>query len=896
METDASLYITRDENSATNDVHLSVACIIQLPDNGNGGFPGETVATAVFDILYQHADLHTNPGNYGFPTANVNDLAAPGTVAVELKNKPAFMEAYDYEGRLYKDAEAQAAAWTASPVDEGSVYFKQNFTTKGTDSVYYAKDVTYLVSSPVTFQVSLDEYYSIVSGEAFDWSKYQNTFSDANPEEADKRFGLYKAVKNSAFLMLNTSRSIVNDKFEGYYFGLTDNMFVSPSDDYTYNAVDTVKITTKTMAEKNNPAEAVSEAKGLLDNIEGTGDFDTLSALRLGFPLTGGQNGTVSKVLERSCSAMDTSTTAYDDTLSLALLKLNNSTTDAQTMKLNYTLREKFNAAFGKTRMKSTSKATKPVSYFVENIVADGSNNLGIMVNPFISTTIRQDNEGVLRGKMRVFGTKLVENLDAYEAKYTVKELAKKLSTSTNPIALARTFLSSYQKLIAQAGVSPQFLHTNFQCSTAETSVAHADFQKCDSIYPVGTYQSARNTTKVIGNLPYKLERALQLVKNDEEYPDCDIVVDGGLSTIYPYANGNKIIGNESDLLNELPDVENWFSGEDDETLQKQKPYVDTVILQGIEDMRTGKATLTEDAQSVIEDWKAVQDVFLNFCNSQANGGRGDSFFVGDLLRGILVKGKNTKVESLYGSRLQNNAYSEAESVNHSWATSIYHPVKHLTEGVVSSYAAYFNQWIKVDDVYSGNKIWLPSSPDVAAALAAVDVSDGPWVAAAGEKRGVITDALDIAVSPDESQRTDCYKLCVNSIYRKPRSGVTIWGIRTMSKQECVFDQIPCRRTFLHIEKKLKGYLRYYIFDPNTSYTRLSIYNDIFPFMENLRTKGAIYSFTIVCDETNNTAEIIDNGDLVCDVAAAPTRTAENIILNAIAQKYSETTTISSSL
>lgn len=155
---DASLYITRDETVGSNDVHINLACVFSLPDGG------DSVAMAIFDILYRNADLHTNPGHYGFPTPDVNDLSVPGTVSVGLKNKPAFMEAYDYEGRLYKDADAQTTAFAEGSVDESTAFFKQNFVTKTAEGVYYAKDVTYLVSSPVTFQVSLDEYYSIVSG------------------------------------------------------------------------------------------------------------------------------------------------------------------------------------------------------------------------------------------------------------------------------------------------------------------------------------------------------------------------------------------------------------------------------------------------------------------------------------------------------------------------------------------------------------------------------------------------------------------------------------------------------------------------------------------------------------------------------------------------------------
>lgn len=57
--------------------------------------------------------------------------------------------------------------------------------------------------------------------------------------------------------------------------------------------------------------------------------------------------------------------------------------------------------------------------------------------------------------------------------------------------------------------------------------------------------------------------------------------------------------------------------------------------------------------------------------------------------------------------------------------------------------------------------------------------------------------------------------------------------------------------------------------------------------MENVKNEDGIYSYTVTCDASNNTPEIINNGDMAVEVSAAPTRTAENIILTMVANKYS---------
>lgn len=885
----AKLKWSKQPNAVAHETTLNLVAVL---DDQNGNTEGNHIATISFEAVYDDINLWKFDGLYDFAPVSAQDNdAAPMTTSLKPVFTKAFMKAATYDGQVFSTYAEQRG------IDyDKTLFVQKNSTYNETESnqqMLFAKDVTYMVGAPVTFQVSLDEYYSIISGQKFKWQNTCHRFKDYAEQGVTTDFDKYEAIQHSAFIMLNTARSTVNDKFEGYYLGMSDNMFISPSDDYVYDAVKNVKVTTDTMASLGNSLSIDKPYhKGLIDNAEGTADFDILSTARLGFPTDGNNSGSMSKYLERGCTNMDISTSEYDDTLSICLFKLNKSTTDAQTLRLAYTLREKYNAAFGKTRLKSTSTATTPVTYFVENIIAD-SNNMTVMVNPYIAKTIGVDVDGVLRGKVRILGDKLSVNLDNYEQQYTVKNLAKKLDNNKiDPISLAKNYLDSYAKLIAQAGVSPSFIQEFTSDDENEL------FQPCDSVYPLGTYTTLTNTTKIIGNVPYKLERALELVENDEEYPDCDIVVDGGLTTIYAYSNGGEVIGDSTDLVTALDEEfgDNTLTEESDATLNKQTQFNDQIILRGIEDMRTGRASLSEHAEAVIEDWKAVENTFLKFCNSQTNGGRGDCFFIGDVLRGILVKGKNTKVESLYGTRLLNSSYGDSEEVNNSWSTSVYYPIKHLTSDVATSYAGLYAQWFKIDDVYSGDKTWVPASGYMAALMAATDQLYGPWYAAAGHNRGIVQGVLDCALNPKDSQQTDLYKLCINSVPKKAQGGIMAYGIRTMSKKDSAFDQIPCRRTFLYMEKYLKRFLKYFVFEPNTSYTRLAMYNEIEPFLTSLVTQGAIYSFSLVIDKTNNTPEIINNGDSAVDVIAAPTRTAENIILNARASKYTGTASVTSNM
>lgn len=726
-------------------------------------------------------------------------------------------------------------------------------------------DITYIIGAPATYNVSLDEYYTIVAGEYFKWSDTPNNFKSSNATDS---FGgeMKSALSNAAFITINTSRAIVNDSYEGYYLGMTDNLFNEPSDDYTFDSIKDVKFT-------NWNRQSGSNA-GIIDVLQnGKNEFVRISNARLDFLLDSNNKGSISNVLQTSINAFNTSDEEFDDTVNMAIFKLAKSTTGSESMKLTYSIVEKFNAAFGKTRTHSVSNAVKPQNYFVESIVAS-SRNMTIMVNPHISSRINIDINGILHGKIRFLSDKLVNNYKFYETKYLNGNVTEKFANDPNlnkAVKLANSNIENWRALVNRVGAPIHLLEEMMQ-----TTGDYALFAPSNALYPFATYTIAKAANKYIGNVPSKITRALDLVSNDEEYPDIDILVEGGLGTIYAYANAKELISEGSDSI--------LIANEDDKS--NNRTFVEDAILQGIEDLRTARTSITEDAEGVVQSYLAVQNAFQTVANSFQNGGRGDTFYVADILRGILIRGANTKVEKLYGTKLTNEAYGEDSSVKHSWSTSIYSPIKHLIESFTTSYASVYAQWVKIDDGFTNDRYWIPVSGYMAALMCAADQLQGPWYAAAGLNRGIVNGVVDCAINPNQKQRGDLYKICVNSVPKLANIGITNWGIRTLSKKASAFDQNTCRRTFLFIEKAIKKLLRYYLFEPNNAFTQLSIYNEIQPYMESIRNQGGIYSFSVVCNSTNNTSEIVNAGNLVVDVSAAPTRTAEFIVLNMTANKY----------
>lgn len=481
---------------------------------------------------------------------------------------------------------------------QGQSVAQANATPSVEKESQFATDVTYVIGSPVTYQISLNEYYKLITGETLKWKKTPYTFGSRTEPKSDT-FGMLDTLGHSAFIVINTSRSIINNSFEGFYIGLTDNMFVNPSDDYIYDAVDSVKITTKYFDATENEKKGLIDISSPLEDSEEveTGDFHTLNKNRLSFYLDSNYQGSISRVLTRNITSMDISSTEFDDTINMGLFKLSKSTTSSEVLKLNYSLREKYNWSFGKTRLKSTATSTKPVSYYVENIV-DGSNNLTILMNPFIAEKSFVDTDGVIHGKMRVYGNKLIKNLDKFESKYLLRNYTELYSSSNDkvkavsavvPARLAKSSINSWTSIISQAGISPKLLKS-FKGETYET------FQPLNSILPFGTYTEASNSNKIIGELPTKLQRALELVENDEEYPDIDIVLEAGLGTIYSYSKGGEVVsesGADSLFADEAGNGKS-ISGEES---NKETVFDETIVLTGIEDLRTGRSSISDEAQ-----------------------------------------------------------------------------------------------------------------------------------------------------------------------------------------------------------------------------------------------------------------------------------------------------------
>lgn len=202
-----------------------------------------------------------------------------------------------------------------------------------------------------------------------------------------------------------------------------------------------------------------------------------------------------------------------------------------------------------------------------------------------------------------------------------------------------------------------------------------------------------------------------------------------------------------------------------------------------------------------------------------------------------------------------------------------------------SSYAAFYGNWKYQYDKYNDKYRWLPCSGDIAGVYAFTDYVKDPWFAPAGLNRGMIKNVVKFALNPNRGFRDLLYKNGINPMVNFPGDGPVIWGQKTLQMKPSAFDRVDVRRLFIVLEKAISTASKYFLFEKNTDFTRRRLVGMIEPFLRDVQGREGIYDFLVVCDETNNSGEVIDRNELICDIYLKPTKTAEFIVLNFIATK-----------
>jgi phage tail sheath protein FI len=225
-------------------------------------------------------------------------------------------------------------------------------------------------------------------------------------------------------------------------------------------------------------------------------------------------------------------------------------------------------------------------------------------------------------------------------------------------------------------------------------------------------------------------------------------------------------------------------------------------------------------------------------------------------------------------SAVLNNSGVEASSI-----------VTHRNSLTSSSYAVLDSGWKYQYDRFNDVYRWIPLNGDIAGLAARTDNEQDPWWSPAGLNRGQIKNVVKLAFSPNKADRDTLYVKGVNPVVSSPGQGTVLFGDKTLLARPSAFDRINVRRLFIILEKSIATASKYALFEFNDDFTRARFTSMVEPYLRDVQGRRGIYDFKVVCDETNNTPEVIDRNEFVAAIFIKPTRSINFITLNFVATR-----------
>ena len=200
-----------------------------------------------------------------------------------------------------------------------------------------------------------------------------------------------------------------------------------------------------------------------------------------------------------------------------------------------------------------------------------------------------------------------------------------------------------------------------------------------------------------------------------------------------------------------------------------------------------------------------------------------------------------------------------------------------------SSYVVFDSSYKYMYDKYNDVYRYVPMNGDTAGLCAYTDNVADPWFSPAGLNRGNVRGAIKLSYTPKKSERDQLYRARVNPVVDFPGQGVVLFGDKTALSKPSAFDRINVRRLFLVLEKAIATASKFQLFEFNDEFTRASFRNLVEPFLRDVQGRRGIFDFRVVCDDTNNTGEVIDRNEFIGDIYIKPARSINFITLNFVA-------------
>ena len=689
--------------------------------------------------------------------------------------------------------------------------------------------IYYYVGQPTFLSLTQAQYQSILDDSAIEWSDTPNwvtstSFSAQNGEvgNADQ----LASLAGAAIITLNTAKTTVNNSFEGYYTALLDNTNLYATTNY--NDVELIKV--------SKDEELTTQTYGSLTNVP---------ADRLNFALSATFNTetieqNISEVAEK-ITTFNVATSTFDDTLVSGLFRLRSSVFSPEVTKLDFFLDEGYFGSIDYYRQINSENGGQPISYYLPQKFSNSSVNTAMKINPYISGKYSGTNlsdDGEPNRKIRIVTDGLINrtydsgedgdtgNLNQYKA--IVGLTSEEVQSISDATLLINGITTSAGSISTDEGAANDY-YSGFGTQ---------------SMIPAASYKtntrgtSEGGTTVTVGNIPGKLDRVFDRLANIDIF-DIDIIPEAGLATINTTVNNTTVAANKT-----------------------AKFFDDRDNLTGLHELSATGPNLGTEALNVRSDWNTVESKFITF----AQNTRKDFIYISDPIRQIFVLGENTKQINISGQTFPLN---------------ILNPIKQTYSIINTNYAAAYATWAQVYDNTVSGQVWIPMSGVVAAKYAQTDANFAPWYAPAGFTRGLLDTVNDVAIYPNQKQRDSLYDQAnINPVAFFPSEGFVLYGQKTLQSKPSAFDRVNVRRLFLYLEKRVREVVKYFVFEPNTLFTRTNVLNVINPILEDAKNNEGVYDYLVICDERNNTPEVIDANELVVDIYLKPVRAAEFILVN----------------
>ena len=202
-----------------------------------------------------------------------------------------------------------------------------------------------------------------------------------------------------------------------------------------------------------------------------------------------------------------------------------------------------------------------------------------------------------------------------------------------------------------------------------------------------------------------------------------------------------------------------------------------------------------------------------------------------------------------------------------------------------SSYCVFDSGYKYMYDRYNDVYRFVPLNGDIAGLCARTDLVSDSWFSPAGFNRGNVRGAIKLAFNPNKSQRDELYMKRVNPVVTFPGQGTVLFGDKTALTSPSAFDRINVRRLFITLEKAISTASKFQLFEFNDEFTRANFRAIVEPFLREVQGRRGITDFLVVCDNTNNTGDVIDRNEFVAEIFVKPNRSINFIKLQFVATR-----------